>query len=76
MKIMLVQIVIKRSLSFLSHLENMFPGETYPAGRRHGCSHQPNHILRAKLMEGKQLFRLHYAYMILSCYEKDRIDEL
>lgn len=76
MKITLLQIVNKCYLSFLSHLVVMFPGETSPEGRQHGCSHQPNYILSVKLMEGKQLFRLHCAYLIFSCYEKDTIDEL
>ena len=70
MKIMLLQMVIKCYLYFLSHLVVMFPGETSPEGRHHGCSHQPNNILSVTLMEGKKLFRLHCVYLIFSCYEK------
>lgn len=76
MKIMLVQIVIKCCLSFLSHLVVTFPGETSPEDRQHGCSHQPNYIPSVKLSEGKQLFRLHCAYLLFSCFEKATIGKL
>lgn len=69
MKIMLLLIVIKCYLHFLSQLPIMFPGEPSPEGKQHGCSHQPNYIPSMKLIEGKQLFRLHCAYLIFSCFE-------
>lgn len=66
---MLLLIVIKCYLHFLSQLPIMFPGEPSPEGKQHGCSHQPNYIPSMKLIEGKQLFRLHCAYLIFSCFE-------
>lgn len=70
MKIILLLIVIKCYLHFLSQLLVMFPGEPSPEGWQHGFSHQPNYIPSMKLIEGKQLFRLHCTYLISSCYEK------